>query len=122
MATVRPFPETPQLVMNPVMACSIATKTIETNNLITDIQAYSTGDPDAAPSDLGNLYKSSNITILKNQGLIDAQIDITQTDIFLAANLKLPNFEKFFNCDTIVKILNVETVNKFTIGNLNNNN
>jgi hypothetical protein len=118
MATVRPFPENPQLVMNPVLDCSINTQTTATNNLISDITSYYKGD---TISDLGNLYKSSNVTLLKNQGILDAQLNLAELEIFLSSNLKISNFENKFNCEIFNKLVSIDIINNFTIGKLNNN-
>jgi len=89
MATVRPFPPTAQLLMNPSMPSSSITKFYSDIGLIKNIIEGSRSD--TVYFNAGILYSAGVHTTVKSFGIANSQLTSTQTDNFLAANLAVPS-------------------------------
>ena len=123
MATVRPFPSTPQLTMNIVPPSSDNTLYRSTNGLLSNAGKFIKKEP---VKDLGSLTSGSNITTLKKYGITISQSPLTQkTGYILSTNaIPISQIESFCtptlsyitNPDLLTSSNTVNIINMFTQG------
>jgi hypothetical protein len=104
MATVRPFPITPQLSMKNVRPSSAFTGKKAVNGNLDTVSDFLTGTP---VSDLGSLFSCGNLTSIKEVGILSVETDLCLPPI---RNIQLP--------DSLGTFAPVNIINLFTSGNI----
>jgi hypothetical protein len=123
MATVRPFPIAPVLLMNIVPPASQKTSNKTVFGLINNVNQYVAGQE---ISDLGSFFSASNVTSLRDYGIIISQIALTQKPGYLSSTQDIPTSEitdlcpppvlQIPNPNVLGGTIDINVINRFTTG------